>query len=156
MSTQVSREEAAIISAAVLAYIAKPVSFPRVKVSREDIQDILEEFGRELTEKILREFKDSLGRLERRISVLERNLASFRNRLTEVEKAFLGKGGLRVEAGGGFGFLWGLASRHEVGSQREFIKNLQKPSSFWGLVSKVEKQLSPPNTRKKRTVLAGG
>ncbi|RLI01557.1 hypothetical protein DRO30_03975, partial [Candidatus Bathyarchaeota archaeon] len=84
MSTQISKEEAAVISAALLAYLGKPapvfVSVP-TKISKEDIQGILDEFGRELKEAILNEFRETVGKLEKRISDLERRLSLLRGKI---------------------------------------------------------------------------
>jgi hypothetical protein len=152
LSTQISREEAAVISAAILAYFGKHapmIVHAPVKISREDIKEILDEFGKELTEKILREFKDTIGKLERRLIEVEKRIGLLRSRVDELEKVVLGKGFSKVEVEK-FRFLWGLASRHEAGSRRELIQSLSKSSSFWGLISKVEKQLSYPHIRRKR------
>jgi len=156
LSTQISKEEAAVISAALLAYLGKPapvlVSVP-TKISKEDIQGILDEFGRELKEAILNEFRETVGRLEKRISDLERRLGLLRNRIGEIEKKVLVEKPPteKVE----IKLSWGLASRHEVGGRRDLVKNLSKSASFWSLVSKVEKQLSLPTTCK-RKFLGGG
>ncbi|RLI05605.1 hypothetical protein DRO26_01715 [Candidatus Bathyarchaeota archaeon] len=145
MSTQISKEEAAVISAALLAYLGKPPLTE--KISTEEIQQMFTNLSKELKEVLLKELEEKFRNIEKRISRIEMKLDSLGRKIEELkmetsrQKIF---GETKRPA-------WGLASRHVLGFQREVAVNVSKSTSIWASIGKVEKQQTFLQNRGRKT-----
>lgn len=77
MTTQVTREEAAVIFAALTTYLAKPLKPPLLRSELiEAIKPLLEEYEKRVRNELLGEVKGLIEALSRRIDVLERRTSA--------------------------------------------------------------------------------
>jgi len=141
-SLEISREEAAVISAALLAYLGKPpaaITPTIVGVSKEDVEKIVKDFYVKFKEELLGEIENRFKKIEDRLNNIERRISVLRAKIEgAVEEAKIKKEEIITTKS-----LWSFPSRCKVGFDRNLLRYLLKSSSFWSFVSKAEKQVSP-------------
>lgn len=144
VNLEVSREEAAIISAALLAYLGKPLptTIPPtiLGISREDVEKIVEDFYVKFKGEILSELESKLKKIEDRLTNIERRVSILRVKLKEATTR---EAKTRREEAAPIKFSWNFSSRCKIELDKNFLRYLPKSSSFWSFISKVEKYVSP-------------
>lgn len=130
MSTDVTMKEAALLSAAVAAYLAKPrgevtalskEAFRALlrKVAEEEakasVKKTLEDFGEELKKSMREEFiKIPMGTLEKRMDRLDKSIRSLRRRLDAIERAGIKLPSERPTVAAQTKSIWSLTGRREL------------------------------------------
>ncbi|MGP3667013.1 MAG: hypothetical protein ACKD6N_07305 [Candidatus Bathyarchaeota archaeon] len=142
MSTEleVSKEEAAVISAALLAYLGKPpaiITPAFTGTSKEDVEKIIKDFYVRFKKELLEELEGRFKKIEDRFNNVEKKVSALKARLEKaVEEAKIVK---KAEVAT-VKSSWSLPSRY-MGLDRNLLRYVSKSSSFWSFVSKIEKQV---------------
>ncbi|MEM1537720.1 MAG: hypothetical protein QXK12_00065 [Candidatus Nezhaarchaeales archaeon] len=126
MTTQVTKEEAAVVFAALTTYLAKPAKPPLLRDELiEAVKPLLEEYEKRVRSELLGEVKVLIEALTRRIDLLERRMTALtrpvETRKPEAEAVPVGP-------------PWSLPLRGLKG----YVKRTVKTASLWGLAGRME------------------
>lgn len=137
MAAHVTKEEAAVILAALTAYLTKPPPTPpKPLLSRKDLEEavkpILDEYEDRIRSEVLAEVKDFFEGLRRRIDKLERRVLILAKRGEGRKPGVEAAKAVRVRS------PWSLAGRHEAWTRLALTQRAAKTASLWSLAGRME------------------
>jgi exonuclease VII small subunit len=140
LSTQVTKTEAAVVSAAIFAYLSKPEAAPTAESPTKppaETSRMPDDFSKEFRSELAKQLNEAVLRLERRLDSLERAVNVIRAKVEMLEKA-----GLTVERPlKPAGSVWSLAGRAEFAKRKDTLTWASGSSSLWSLSGRYREKL---------------